>query len=68
MATICPPLEDKTGQCMCVIAESWKLQIKNHLHRKEVLHLTTSIQKECHMNAPSSKCIMGVKEMGKAAR
>lgn len=44
-----------------------KLQIKNHLCRKEVLHLTASILKVCHVNAPSSECIVGVRGMGKAA-
>lgn len=29
-------------------------------------YISTSILKECHINAPSSKCIMGAKDMRKA--
>lgn len=46
--------------------KSWKLQIKNNLCRKQILHLSTSILKECHIKAPSYKCIMGAKNMRKA--
>lgn len=69
MAVICPPVEDKTEQ-YSRYQESWNYKLKIIYVGKRfciLQHLTTSILKVCDVNAPSSKCITGAREMGKAA-
>lgn len=68
IATICLSLEDKTRRYIHLMAD-----VKSHgNYRLKIIYvgnrfyISTSILKECHINAPSSKCIMGAKDMRKA--